>query len=246
MLKNYSLGILGFLCSCALLSMQAQEQPIYKEVILDGKPARLNLNTGEVSLIALQKSEDSIMSQKPDSLANTVNPSITKYHTVKQGESLLDISRTYNVPLNKLKTLNGLETTLVDTGQVLLVFETENQQPEQRVNDSIPSTLELTEKSNVHVVKRGETLYSISKSYGLSVQDLKSRNNLSSNLIKIGQELTIKETSNKNEPLISIVVKKGDTLYSLSKRYNTTVEELKRLNNLDTNLILVGQTLRLK
>jgi len=107
-------------------------------------------------------------------------------------------------------------------------------------------TLELTEKSNIHVVKKGETLYSISKSYGLSVQDLKSRNNLSSNLIKIGQELTIKETSKKNESVNSVVVKKGDTLYSLSKRYNTTVEELKRLNNLETNLILVGQTLRLR
>jgi len=146
MLKNYSHGILGFLCSCAVLSMQAQEQPIYKEVVLDGKPARLNLNTGEVSLIALQKPEDSVVSQKPDNLANTVNPSITKYHTVKQGESLLDISRTYNVPLNKLKTLNGLETTLVDTGQVLLVFETENQQTEQGVNDSIPSNPRVNRK----------------------------------------------------------------------------------------------------
>jgi peptidoglycan endopeptidase LytF len=65
-------------------------------------------------------------------------------------------------------------------------------------------------------------------------------------LIKIGQELTVKETSKKNESVNPIVVKKGDTLYSLSKRYNTTVEELKRLNNLETNLILVGQTLRLK
>jgi LysM repeat protein len=226
--------------------MQAQEQPIYKEVILDGRPARLNLNTGEVSLIALQKPEDSVVSQKPDSRANTVNPSITKYHTVKQGESLLDISRTYNVSLNKLKTLNGLETTLVDTGQVLLVFETENQQPKQPVTDKITSTAPLGEETNIHVVKKGETLYSISKSYGLSVQDLKSRNNLSSNLITIGQELTIKETSKKNESVNSIVVKKGDTLYSFSKRFNTTIEELKRLNNLDTNLILVGQTLRIR
>lgn len=90
---------------------------------------------------------------------------------------------------------------------------------------------------NIYVVKKGDTLYSISRKYNIKVDELKRMNNLSSNIIYIGQVLKI----NKN----IYTVKKGDTLYSIAKRYNTTVENIKKLNNLSSNLLSIGQQLKI-
>ena len=75
--------------------------------------------------------------------------------------------------------------------------------------------------------------------YGISVSELKNYNNLTSNLLSIGQILRI-PTANEG---ITYVVKSGDNLYSIANQYNTTVDEIKRKNNLSNNLLNVGQIL---
>lgn len=87
-------------------------------------------------------------------------------------------------------------------------------------------------------------MYSISKQFGLSVDDLKRLNNLTSNALSIGQVLKVKE-SNSNDFVDNqyYVVKSGDSLYKIANRYGTTVDELKRINNLTSNLLSIGQRL---
>lgn len=94
---------------------------------------------------------------------------------------------------------------------------------------------------DTYTVKSGDTLYGIAKRYNTTVQTLKDLNNLSSNNLSIGQQLII-SNSNYNEPLECIVytVKKGDNLYSIAKKYNTTVYEIKEYNNLNSNLLNIG------
>lgn len=99
---------------------------------------------------------------------------------------------------------------------------------------------------NTYVVKKGDSLWSIASKYGLSVNKLKELNNLTSNLISIGQVLIISDnTSNIDNPSNDLVhiVEKGDTLYSIAKLYNTTVDKIKRLNNLSSNTLEIGQKL---
>lgn len=88
-----------------------------------------------------------------------------------------------------------------------------------------------------YVVKKGDTLYSISKKHDLSVNELKELNGLKTNTIKTGSSLKVSKT---------IVIKKGDTLYSLAKKNKTTVSKLKELNGLKSNLIIIGQKLVVK
>lgn len=98
----------------------------------------------------------------------------------------------------------------------------------------------LNEESDYYVVKKGDSLWSIAKKYNTTVDELKSINNLKSNLLSIGQRLKIKE-SNDNQNIY--IVKKGDTLYKIANMYGTTVDNLKALNNLKNNNLSIGQKL---
>lgn len=98
----------------------------------------------------------------------------------------------------------------------------------------------LNEESDYYVVKKGDSLWSIAKKYNMTVDELKSINNLKSNLLSIGQRLKIKE-SNDNQNIY--IVKKGDTLYKIANMYGITVDNLKALNNLKSNILSIGQKL---
>ena len=74
----------------------------------------------------------------------------------------------------------------------------------------------------------------------MTVQKLKEINNLSSNLLKIGQTLKLKEDELSDEYYI---VKSGDNLWNIAKKYNTTVQDIKTINNLKTDILKVGQKL---
>lgn len=98
--------------------------------------------------------------------------------------------------------------------------------------------------SNYYTVKSGDSLWSISKKYGITVDELKEANNLSSNLLSVGQNLLIpsKET---NVTTDEYVVVKGDTLYGIANKFNTTVDNLKSINKLTTDALAIGQILKI-
>ena len=97
---------------------------------------------------------------------------------------------------------------------------------------------------NVYTVKSGDSLWSIAKKYGITVDDLKNANNLTSNLLNIGQKLIIPSGEEENVEYTTYTVKSGDTLYSIAKKYNLTMQELINFNNLSSTLLSVGQILK--
>lgn len=102
---------------------------------------------------------------------------------------------------------------------------------------------------HVHTVKYGETLFSISRLYNLTVNELCRLNRIDRlQVIQIGKELKVtnftKTKTNVNNASYHIVTK-GDTLYAIARRYGITVNTLKQLNDLDSNEILINQKLRL-
>lgn len=146
----------------------------------------------------------------------------TELYQVKSGDTLYSIANKYNIGVNELKAINDLVNNNLSIGQLL----------------TVPSGLSLV---NSYVVEKGDTLYSIAKNFDISVNKLKEYNNLSSNLLSVGQKILI-----PIEEDTTYVVKSGDTLYSISREYNTTVDNLKRLNNLTSNTLSVGQILIVK
>jgi N-acetylmuramoyl-L-alanine amidase len=100
------------------------------------------------------------------------------------------------------------------------------------------------DQQNVYTVKSGDTLWSIAKNNGLSVDELKDLNNLTSNKLSVGQKLLIGEDI---VPVINdtYIVKKGDTLYGIAKKYGLSVDELKKYNNLNSSSLSIGQKIKI-
>lgn len=97
---------------------------------------------------------------------------------------------------------------------------------------------------NYYIVKNGDTLWSIAKRLKVSLNELKKANNLTGNLINVGQKLLIpKKITNPQEN--TYIVQKDDNLYQIAKKFNTTVAKLKSINNLQTDKLAIGQVLKL-
>lgn len=113
---------------------------------------------------------------------------------------------------------------------------------------SIGQKLKISEgttssNNEYYTVQKGDTLYSIANKYGLTVAELKKLNNLTSNLLSIGQKLKVTNNSSSNNSDNIYIVKSGDTLYKIARMYNTTVTNLLELNNLSTSNLSIGQKL---
>lgn len=149
-------------------------------------------------------------------------------YTVKAGDNLYAIGRQYGLTMDELMKYNNLNSTLLSIGQTLKIPIHDQTSNNNMKNDYVEYT-----------VKKGDNLYSIGRQYGVSQEDIMKYNNLSSNLLSIGQVLKIPVT---NE-VLSYTVKSGDTLYSIARDFNTTVDAIKQKNNLTSNLLSIGQKL---
>lgn len=177
-------------------------------------------------------------------------------HEVQQGETLFSISRMYDVSVGDLRRWNRLQSDNLSPGQEILVGPPQN------------------EDAVIHTVEGGETLFAISRQYGVTIAELQAWNNLEGTQLSPGQELTIfSDTDNNNEqteelpeevetdslPRESIVrnregtrgttyytVRSGDTLTRIARQHDMTVSQLKDLNNLQSDALSVGQQLTVR
>ena len=163
---------------------------------------------------------DTLLISSADSTGDDGNDN---YYVVKSGDTLWSIARKYNLSVNELKALNNLSSNVLSVGQRLIVGK---------------------ESSNDYVVSAGDTLWAIARKFNVSVDDIKALNNLSSNNLSIGMTLKIPLYSNKqNEETNVYVVKSGDSLWSIARMFNSTVDEIKSLNSLKSNVLRIGQRL---
>ena len=150
-------------------------------------------------------------------------------YTVVKGDTLYSISRRFNIPIDTIKKINNLSSDILSIGQVLYLKEKEESNDNQ-----------------IYTIVSGDTLYSIAKKYGVKVEDIIKANNLNSTILSIGKTLII-PSANSNENTVpstqTYTVQKGDSLWSIARKLNVTVDDLKSVNNLVSNIIKIGQIL---
>lgn len=194
-----------------------------------------NFPNNESIIIRYGNLSDSYVNNRIDDLTNVVSNTIKSYlglsndtYIVKKGDNIYSIARKYNTTVDNIKKLNNLTSNYLNIGQKLVV-------------KSIPSTIKVPmEEGNYYTVVKGDTLYSIARKYNLSVDDLKKLNNLTNNVLNVGQRLKVESVDSN-----TYKVKSGDTLYSIARRYNISVDELVKLNNLTNDKLSIGQVLKI-
>lgn len=150
-----------------------------------------------------------------------------EYYVVKKGDSLWVIASKHGTTVDELKRINRLTSNNLSIGQVLKL--------------PVKGNNETGSNQNVYIVKKGDSLYSIARTYNTSVEAIKNANNLTSNALSIGQELIIPEKANTSQ--ITYTVNKGDSLWAIANKYDTTVDAIKSANNLSSNSLSIGQQL---
>jgi len=222
--------------------------PAYKQDIIpatNGKTYILRLPREKVGYFI--DHEDSLYNFKSEKgierdqlLAQIKKAKERSIHIVRSGENLGLIARKYRTSVSKIKSWNGMKSSRIYPGQKLIVYSPGS----SKSTSSTKSSKSYAKSSNgYHTVRSGENLGLIAKKYGISVSKLKSWNGLSNNMIKPGQKLKVSEKKavakqEKIEPLpndgnyVYHTIKKGDTLWDLAKKYNSSVNKIKSWNSI--------------
>jgi LysM repeat protein len=168
-----------------------------------------------------------------------INGKVFIIHQVGEKETLYGISRRYGTTVDAILQYNPTADGGLEIGQIL----------------KVPYVPKSPQKSpaggTIHVVAAKETMFSISQAYDVSIEEIKQWNSLADNSLSIGQELVIKKSGSRNVPPPALSPAKGfhivaakETMFSIAKQYNVTIQQIKDWNKLEGNEISIGQELR--
>ena len=219
-----------------------------------GKNLKINGVEADQKSTVVAKVEIDKKGIQKDSLATPTN----SIYVVQKGDNLSNIAKKFNVTVAELQDWNKLTTKSISLGASLQVVKNPIH------NEVIAEPVER--KDIAYSVQKGDNLGSIAKKFGASVEELKQWNNLTSNAIAIGNSLIVA----KNEIVIDTnkvaiasfkkkeqypttaskeseyYVKKGDSLYSISKKYpGVTISDLKKWNNITGEELKPGMKLKI-
>ena len=189
--------------------------------------------------------------------SNEINEKPSDFYEVQRGDNLFSIAKKFNVSLEDLKKWNNLDGLNVVQGSKLAL-----------VNNDAEPVKETPYKTEVkitdHVVDRGETLGSIARKFDVSIADIKDWNKIEDNNVQLGAKLIVgkryvvssenKNVTSKKENIVVndrdeaklYYVKKGDSLYSISKKYpGVTIQDLKKWNEIKNESLKAGMKLKI-
>ncbi|MFW6022576.1 MAG: LysM peptidoglycan-binding domain-containing protein [Halanaerobiaceae bacterium] len=146
----------------------------------------------------------------------------TIIYSVRTGDSLFSIANKYGVSVSEIRNMNNLWNNYLKPGQQLMIPQ------------SSPDYF-------IYLVQWGDSLHEICQKFDVSLSDLRRQNNLWGNNLRVGQEIKIPQN---DEQFRSYTVKHGDSLFKISRDFNTTITKLKNINNIRNNNLIIGQRIK--
>ncbi|MBU4486603.1 MAG: LysM peptidoglycan-binding domain-containing protein [Candidatus Delongbacteria bacterium] len=172
--------------------------------------------------------DEGLMAKVNESLLK-VTSSPLDYYIVKRGDNLGRIAKKHGMSVAQLKAMNNLKSDKIKERQKLRVSK----------NFSSETVAEIQQGSGseYYTVKQGDTLSQIALMHNVSVDMIKSANNLKSDDIQFNQKLLVKVNN------FTYTVKKGDNLSTIANKFSTTAQKIKDANNLKSDRLSIGQKL---
>lgn len=228
--------VVALLLSSLVLASAQSERPEL-EVKIETDPLRNNVD--------IYVDSETILMDKEESLEE-------KIYIVKKGDTLIKIARRFGTTVYRLQEDNDLEDAgSLEVGDSLIIRRNKAEKEDTRLEDEL--------EEQIYVVKKGDTLFKIAKRFGVTVRELQEMNGLKDvKKLKIGDSLIIRGDKAVPEETILgdkrgnleekiYIVKRGDTLFKIAKRFGVTVRELQELNELkDVKKLEIGDSLKIR
>lgn len=217
-----------------------------------------------VTLLTYQLANGEIMTVQAQS-----NYPVGQSIQIHSGDTLYSIANKYGTSVQHIKNLNGMKDNTLIAGNEIVVPK--GTKKTSSIKTSVPSTVATSSKSQIHVVKNGDTLWKIASANGLNVTELLNLNNLKTDTIYVGQKLKVNKISVSNigksttETLATSTapktqntqkenysngpthtVKAGETLGKIASNYALDLNEIMNRNGLTKDSVIhVGQVIKL-
>ena len=243
---------------------------IKKYAIRPGQDLKIYVTTTEEPLMADAKTSKTEKQQSKKGKESNVPVEENTFHKVKAGESLGKLSTQYGVTVAELREWNNLDKKgTILPGQKLIVSKSDagDQEPVLASNDRKSknhTTREVT-PAKTHIVIKGESWSSISNKFSISFDNLRAMNAKLGDNLMIGQKVILSEvqSGDNNEKMaqknnssdskkqqgktktITYKVQPGDTLWGIANKKGTSIDEIKKWNNLKNEEVYPGQVIKI-
>ena len=224
-----------------------------------GKQLKIIKNERIVSTVKkLIKSDNIALNDKTKKEAIESNTKPEDFYVVEQGDNLSTIAKKHNITIDELKKWNNLQDNTIQLESKLKIADITNSEEKTQVAPK-------TEIKNIeYTVQSGDNLGTIARKNNVAISDLKMWNNLEDDTIQLGDKLIVskklivdnsqsvterttkKDKVSKSEVEDHYYVKKGDSLFSIAKKYpGVSVSDIKKWNGINGNSLKPGMKLKI-
>lgn len=240
-----------------IITSESVVQTVRKATKSDNAPSEMKADNKQIAVSETKTAKDDRGNKNIKT--DTISSNTAAFYIVQKGDNLSSIAKKNNISVEEIKEWNHLSGTSIQLGTSLQVAKNEAVANEQLA--SVPK-MENVE----YIVKKGDNLGAIAKKFGSSLDDLKQWNNLQDNTIALGSSLivaksevttenkAVAETFKKKDNLasaskkkdVNYYVKKGDSLYSIAKKYpGVSISDIKKWNDISAEDLKPGMKLKI-
>ncbi|OLO42327.1 hypothetical protein BTR23_03645 [Alkalihalophilus pseudofirmus] len=228
------------------------------DVLSIGQKLKIPQKADQVKAEEPPKTENPVTTNPVEEKVEPPAPKLeTVTYTVVSGDSLSVIAKRFSTTVEAIKSANNLTSDVIRVGQTLMISKVVDAPVDEVVETPPPSPTPEPETVTYTVVS-GDSLWLIANRFGTSIDAIRSANNLTSDVLRVGQTLTISkvvdapvdevvETPPPAPPpvpeTVTYTVVSGDSLWLIANRFGTSIDAIRSANNLTTDVLRVGQTL---